>query len=87
LYGGTEPDTRKCRLLVRRAAGECEMRAKKMWRKYGVLFHVLMPLELAEKIYELSEKMDITYSDIIRQALKEYFEKLEDQESEHARDS
>jgi len=58
------------------------MRAKKMWRKYGVLFHVLMPLELAEKIYELSEKMDITYSDIIRQALREYFERLEGGEKE-----
>ena len=77
MYGGTEPETRKCRLLVRRAAGECEMRAKKMWKKYGVLFHVLIPLELAEKIYEQSEKMDITYSDIIRQALREYFERLE----------
>jgi len=53
------------------------MRAKKMWKKYGVLFHVLIPLELAEKIYEQSEKMDITYSDIIRQALREYFERLE----------
>jgi predicted transcriptional regulator len=61
------------------------MRTKKMWRKYGVLFHVLMPLELAEKIYELSEKMDITYSDIIRQALREYFERLEGKEKETLR--
>jgi predicted transcriptional regulator len=60
---------------------------KKMWEKYGVMFHVLIPLTLAEKIYEMAEKMDTTYSDIIREALKIYFEKLEEQENEHARDS
>jgi predicted transcriptional regulator len=64
------------------------MRAKKIWKKYGVLFHILLPLPMAEKISELAEKMDTTYSEIIRKALKEYIEKLEkEQESEHARDS
>jgi metal-responsive CopG/Arc/MetJ family transcriptional regulator len=64
------------------------MRAKKLLKKFGVLFHILIPVDMAEKIYELSEKMDTTYSEIVRQALKEYFEKLEkEQESEHARNS
>ena len=53
------------------------MRAKKTLKKRGVLFHILIPLDMAEKIYELSERMDTTYSDIIRQALREYFERLE----------
>jgi metal-responsive CopG/Arc/MetJ family transcriptional regulator len=67
---------------------EEKMRTKEIWKRYAVEFHVLLPLPLAEKLYELSEKMEITYSEIIRKALKEYFEKLEkEQGNEHARDS
>jgi predicted DNA-binding protein len=50
---------------------------ERTWKIRGVLFHVLLPFTMAEKIYELSEKMDVTYSYIIREALREYFEKLE----------
>lgn len=44
-------------------------------------FNLFLPKPILDELYKLSLKLDISQSEIIRMALKEYLEKLKTKES------
>jgi metal-responsive CopG/Arc/MetJ family transcriptional regulator len=52
-------------------------------RSHNLMFHTLIPIEIAEKMDEIVDKYRLSYSGLLRDALIEYINKIEQMEKQN----